>query len=72
MQRLIAKMFSLCSDAAVFNSLSAWAPDRESGEFYADPAATLDYCRTLTPWVALRHDYHPRDFTVFLFKKQVR
>lgn len=67
---LIARMFASATEAAAFNSLSAWAPDREPGEYYADPAEILDYCRTLTPWVALRHDYHSRDFTVYLYRER--
>lgn len=70
MRQIVRKMYELAEDAVVFNSLSAWAPDLQAGEFYADPAATLEYCRTLTPWVCLRHDYHRRDFTVFLYKQK--
>jgi hypothetical protein len=51
-----------------FNSLSAWATDQEAGEFYADPLRVVDFCRRITPRVVLRHDYHPRDFTVYLYK----
>lgn len=67
MQRFIARMFELSKQAVSFNSLSDWAPDKEAKEFYADPAKTLSFCRTLTPWVTLRHDYHPRDFTVYMY-----
>ena len=68
MQGMIERMFALAKSAVAFNSLSAWAPEQESGEFYADPLQTVDFCRRLTPWVVLRHDYHPRDFTVYLYK----
>ena len=68
MQRMIARLFESSRMGLAFNSLSAWCNGREAGEFYADPAQTLDFCRTLTPWVALRHDYHPRDFTIFLWR----
>ena len=71
MQRLIARMFELCREAVAFTSLSAWADDRERGEFYADPARTLDFCRGLTPHVTLRHDYHARDFAVYLYRDRV-
>ncbi len=70
MQRLVQRMFALANRAVAFNSLSAWAPDQETGEFYADPARVLDFCRQLSTRVALRHDYHRRDFTVFLFRDQ--
>jgi len=68
MQSMIARMFALAGKALAFNSLSSWAADQEPGEFYADPLKTLEFCRSLTPWVVLRHDYHPRDFTVYLYK----
>jgi SAM-dependent methyltransferase len=70
MRKLVSHMFSLARVAVTFNSLSTWAPARESGEFYADPAATLEWCHELTPWVTMRHDYHPRDFTVYLYKRR--
>jgi len=68
MRDMIQRMFSLATRAVAFNSLSTWARDQESGEFYADPLQTVEFCRQLTPWVVLRHDYHPRDFTVYLYK----
>lgn len=70
MQDMIKRMYALATTAVAFNSLSAWATDQEAGEFYADPVQVVDYCRRLTPWVVLRHDYHPRDFTVYLYKNQ--
>jgi SAM-dependent methyltransferase len=66
LRRVVAKMWRLAQRGCAFNSLSAWAPNREDGEFHADPPAVLAYCADLTPWVALRHDYHLRDFTVYL------
>lgn len=68
MKLMIDGMFALANLAVSFNSLSAWAIDKEESEFYADPLETLAYCRTLTPSVVLRHDYHPRDFTIYLYK----
>lgn len=70
LEAMIMRMFACCRRAVAFNSLSAWAADAEGGEFYADPSKTLDFCRTLTPWLALRTDYHPRDFTIYLYKKR--
>jgi SAM-dependent methyltransferase len=69
MQRLIAKMYELSSNAVAFNSLSSWAENQEDGEFYADPLTTVQFCRTLTPWVVLRHDYLPHDFTIYMYKR---
>lgn len=68
LQHMVEAMFRHCRRAVAFNSLSAWAPQQDPGEFYADPPATLSFARSLTPRLSLRHDYHPRDFTVFLYK----
>jgi SAM-dependent methyltransferase len=70
MHHIIRRFYGLARCAVAFNSLSSWVPVQEPGEFYADPLETLGFCRTLTPWVVLRHDYHPRDFTVYLYKGQ--
>jgi SAM-dependent methyltransferase len=70
MQQIIERLYALATSAVAFNSLSAWtkSEEQEANEFYADPLKVLDFCRQLTPRVVLRHDYHPRDFTVYMYK----
>ena len=68
MQTAITRMFDICRRGVAFNSLSTWGAVGEAGEFRADPAATLEFCRGLSPRVALRHDYHPHDFTIYIYK----
>jgi SAM-dependent methyltransferase len=68
LRAMVHRMFDLSKQAVAFNCLSGWAKEREPGEFHADPLEVVSFCRTLTPWVVLRHDYHPRDFTVYLYK----
>jgi RimJ/RimL family protein N-acetyltransferase/SAM-dependent methyltransferase len=72
MSEMISIMFKLCRIGIAFNSLSIWSPEQDVGEFYADPLETIAFCKTLTPWVALRHDYHPRDFTIYMYKGKNR
>ena len=70
LQHSVTAMFQLCRKAVAFNSLSSWLPVREGTEFYADPLETVNFCRTtLTPKVTLRHEYHPGDFTVYLYRE---
>lgn len=64
----IQKMFSLCKKGVAFNSLSLWASKKTNEEFYADPLRIINFMRTFTSRVVLRHDYHPADFTVYLYK----
>ena len=68
MSRMVSALFSRCRSSLAFNSLSSWATNQSEGEFYADPAATVTCCRELTHQVVLRHDYHPQDFTIFLYR----
>lgn len=69
MQAMLERMFGLCRRAVAFNSLSAWSDAGDDGEFRADPGRVLGLCRNLTRRVVLRHDYHPGDFTVYLYRE---
>jgi len=71
MQNIVARMWALAEEAVAFTSLSAWSPRAVNGEFHADPLGVVKFCRSLTPWVRLRHDYLPHDFAVFLYKRPV-
>lgn len=71
LEQLVIAMYTLCCRGVAFNCLSTWSPIVKDGEFHADPVRTLDLCRSLTPYVTLRHSYHPRDFTVYLYRNMV-
>lgn len=64
------QMYNSCKKGVSFNCLSIWAPLKEQGEFYADPLETVSFCRSITPWVVLRHDYLPHDFTIYMYREQ--
>jgi SAM-dependent methyltransferase len=68
MQALIEKMFALAREAVAFSTVSTWAPLRDPDEFQADPVRLLEWARTLTTSLVLRHDYHPGDVTMYLYK----
>lgn len=65
---VISRLFEQVKSGVAFNSLSGWAPTKVAGEYYADPQEVLTRCRALTSRVVLRHDYHPNDFTIYLYK----
>jgi SAM-dependent methyltransferase len=69
MRRLVGEMFRRARRGVVFNSLSTWASVHEPGEYYADPLEVVTWCRELSPWVVLRHDYLPHDFTVLVARQ---
>lgn len=70
MKEYIIKMFEMTNNVLVFNSLSTFATDQEKSEFYANPLEIFNFCKSLTEWVTLRHDYHPRDFTIYMYKNR--
>jgi hypothetical protein len=65
---VVHRLFNLCRTGVAFNSLSSWRADQEPGEFYADPFAVASRCARLTRRLVLRHDYHPGDFTIYLYR----
>lgn len=70
MHLMVDKMFRLAKEAVAFCTISSWSPRKERGEFYADPGKLLRFCKSLTSRVVLRHDYHPGDFTIYLYKEK--
>lgn len=68
LHKVIREVCRVCKKGVAFNSLSAWSPKKEEGEFYADPIRTLELCSQLTSKVVLRHDYLPHDFTIYMYK----
>jgi SAM-dependent methyltransferase len=66
MYRVIDAMFSLARKGVAFNCLSSWTDYKEPLEFYADPIKTFSFCRNVTSFLGLRHDYHGADFTIYL------
>jgi len=72
LKETVQTMFSLCTKGAAFNSLSTWTNERSAGEYHADPLDTLLFCRGITPWVCVRHDYHARDFTIYMHRARTQ
>ncbi len=66
--KYITKMWNIAKRGVAFNSLSDWSENKEKNEYYADPYEIINICRTLTEKIVFKHDYHPRDFTIFLYK----
>ncbi len=68
MNKTVADMYALARKGVCFNTLSDLADSKEPDEFYANPARCLTDCQKLSRKVVLRHDYHPADFTVYLYR----
>jgi SAM-dependent methyltransferase len=66
--RALKAMLRKSRTGVAANFLSARSPRRDRASKYVDPGAVLRLALKVSPRVALRHDYLPNDFTVFLLK----
>jgi len=69
MERLLAKAWGACRIAVAVNMLSARARSRTEGRHYYEPGRFLGLAQSLAPFVVLRHDYLPHDFTLYLYRE---
>ena len=79
LKTVINKMYQLANLGVAFNLPSSYSYlVQENYQFesgikikYVDPKTTFDYCKSLTPYVTMRHDYLVHDFTVYMYKKKI-
>lgn len=67
----IKRMFELTDDVFAFNMLGGHpipTNKEDSNVWYSDSLEILDYCTSLTHRVVLKANYHPRDFTILMYK----
>lgn len=67
---IIKKMFGLCREAIAFNMISTYVNYREDHLRYTNPCEIFDFCKNnLSRYVAIRHDYMPFDYAVYVYKR---
>jgi SAM-dependent methyltransferase len=66
---IFKKSLELSNQGIAHNMLSSCVDYREAKLYYANPSEILSFCKTLSKRVALRHDYMPFEFTVYLYKE---
>lgn len=67
-QTIVRALFSHARQTAAIDFLSTWVDFIGEGAAHTDPAWALGIARTLTRRVALRHDYLPFEFALFLHR----
>lgn len=74
----INKMYRLCKKGIAFNlpsNMGDWTNETYAGGnrkikiAYVSPTNIFKYCKSISPYVTLRHDYLPRDFTIYMYKR---
>lgn len=65
----LKKIFPCCKIGLAFNALSAHAPQKAFELHYTSPEALLGFALdNLSPFVVMRHDRIPYDFTMFVYR----
>ncbi len=78
LKNIIKKMFDTSNIAVGFNLLSGYDPGEENHHclssekdtslyYHARPEEIFSFCKTITPYVTLRHDYLLHDFTIYMY-----
>lgn len=72
-KNVLSRLFRHAREALAVNALSSHAPDKAVELNYACPEDLLAFViKNLTPYVALRHDRVPGDFSMFLYREPTR
>lgn len=67
----ISTLFEHAREVLAFNMAGGYPQPQNSDKssiYYADSRLVVDYCLQLSSKVVLRHNYHPKDFTILLFR----
>jgi hypothetical protein len=70
MRKTLISMFRVARLGIAFNTLVDWEATRNDSEFRARPEKVVRLCRKLSPFFAMRADYHPGDITFYLYREQ--
>lgn len=67
-RRILGEMVRTCRKGVAADFLSSHVDYRDEGNFYANPAEVWSASKALSRRVALRHDYMPFEFSVYIYK----
>lgn len=65
---MIKRMFALADKGVAVNFLTSYVNFEREHNFHHSPEKMFAFARSLTRWVALRHDYPLWEFTLYLYK----
>lgn len=68
-QRHLKRAFEMCRMGVAFNFLTTYVDYDSKQLHYTDPKELLDFAKTLTNFVTIRHDYLPYEFTIYLYRR---
>ena len=68
LEKMLAKSFEICELGVGVNMLSTYVDYQDVELYYARPEEVFALAKTMTRRVALRYDYMPYEFTIYLYK----
>ncbi len=68
LEKMLARSFEICELGVGVNMLSTYVDYQDVELYYARPEEVFALAKTMTRRVALRYDYMPYEFTVYLYK----
>lgn len=70
-EKTLYKLFARCKRALAFNALSAHNPEKDFELHYIFPENIFRFAvNNLSPFISLRHDRMPYDFTMFVYREK--
>jgi SAM-dependent methyltransferase len=69
-KNMIKRMYGLCTQGVAVDFLSSYVDFKKENSFHPKPEKVFSFAKTITRRVALRHDYMPYSFTVYLYRNQ--
>lgn len=67
-QDIITNMYRVCNEGIAFNMMTDYVDFQEDYLFYYSPEKIFSFCKGLSKFVVLRHDYPLYEFTVYMYK----
>ena len=67
-RQMLASMFEMSRVGMAANMMTTHVDYQEEQLHYYDPDEYIDYCKTLSPHVAIRQDYPLYEFTIYTYR----
>lgn len=70
-ENMLTIMFEMSHLGVAVDFMSAYVDFRGEETHHSDPRDIFDFCKSLTKWVTLRHDYLPYEFCIYMYRHEV-
>lgn len=68
-KKIITRMFELSKVGIAVNMMTDYVDYKEDYLYYYSPEGVFKFCKSLSKFVTLRHDYPLHEFTIYIYKR---